>query len=107
MDLIFKMQKGTWRPDEDADSAWKWGAASTFMVIGDWSRDEDIPIEYDLYVLLLDELPVTFVDPMMLEVSRYLMQQAEDLDPPTKRAKKPAAKTSASRPVSRSTRAST
>ncbi len=103
MDLIFKMQKGTWKPDEDAESAWKWGAASTFMVVGAWSREEEIPLEYDMWVLMLEDLPVTFTDPMMLEVSRFLMSEIEEPDP-TKRAKKPAAKTTASRPASRSTR---
>ncbi len=108
MDLLFKMQNKKWTPSEDSESAWKWGAASTFMVVGKWSRDEEIPLDFDLYLLLLEEMPVTFVDPMMLEVSRFLMGQIEELeDPPTKRARKPAAKTTASRPASRSTRAST
>lgn len=101
MDLLFKMQNGKWRPDEDAESAWKWGAASTFMLIGGWSREEEIPTDFDLFELLLEDIPVSFVDPMMLEVSQFLMGQVRAIeDPPTKRARKPAAKTTASLPES-------
>lgn len=81
MDLFFKMKNKTWRPDEDADSAWKWGLAAAFMLISEWSRAEELPTEFDLFAMVCEELPVGFVDRMSLAATQFLMATVED--PPT------------------------